>query len=65
MPARKKQPLEYAGTTINGRPMSDVEAVQQWFSNEGCKIPADAAAAIARDINRCAFESFMWKRRAN
>jgi hypothetical protein len=43
--ARKKHPPDYDGPTINGRPASSVREIQKWFSDEGCIIPMEDAAA--------------------
>jgi hypothetical protein len=59
--ARKKHPPDYDGPTINGRPALSVREIQKWFSDEGCIIPMEDAAAIAGDLNHCAFVSFFWK----
>jgi hypothetical protein len=52
---------DYDGPTINGRPALSVNEVREWFADEGCIIPVDAATSIAEDLNHCAFVSFMWK----
>ena len=59
--ASEKHPPDYDGSTINGRPILSVDEVQKWFSDEACMVPVDDAAAIARDLNDCAFVSFLWK----
>jgi hypothetical protein len=49
------------GPTINDRPILNVDEVRKWFSDEGCTVPVEDAAGIARDLNHCAFTSFLWK----
>ncbi len=57
----EKKDANYDGPTINGRPILGVDDVQKWFAAEGCIIPPECAAAIARDLNHCALLSFLWK----
>ena len=53
--------LTKEGARINGHPVLGVDEIRKWFLDEGCDIPVDAAASIARDLNHCALFSFMWK----
>ncbi len=57
----EKKDSDDDGPTINGRPILSVEDVQTWFGVEKCIICPECAAAIARDLNHCAFLSSSWK----
>jgi hypothetical protein len=61
MMSKNKPSPEHDGPTINGHPILSVDDVRKWFSKEGCIVPEDIAAGIARDLNHCAFISFDWK----